>query len=487
MKYVHAVAPVFLLMALGPLEAADPPAAMFGGTPSRNMVSTEKSAPVSWDVTTGENIKWKAKLGSQTYAGPVVYGGQVYVGTNNEGQLREGIVGDKGVVMAFDAETGEFLWQATHDKLPAGRINDWPLQGICSTPHVEGDRVYYVSNRAEVVAVDTQGFSNGNQGIQNEIYTGPQDADIIWSFDLIGELDAFPHNLAAGSPLVVGDLVYVTTGHGVDEGHVNIPSPLGPSFVAIHKDTGEIVWESSLPGENVLHGTWGNAAFGVAGGRAQIVFPGGDGILYSFDPESKPAADADPDDINYGKVIWQFDLNPEGSVWELGGSGTKNNIISTPVFLDGIVYIGVGQDPEHGEGPGHFWAIDASMEGDVTGKAGLWHFGDDDFNRTISTAAISNGRLYIPDLSGFLYALDLKTGKHLWTHDTFAAVWGSAMVVAGRIYLGDEDGDVVILEEGSGERVITELNMGSALYTTPTVVDGVMYIATRSELFAISE
>jgi len=127
------------------------------------------------------------------------------------------------------------------------------------------------------------------------------------------------------------------------------------------------------------------------------------------------------------------------------------------------------------------------MEGDVTAKAGIWHFGDDDFNRTISTAAISNGRLYIPDLSGFLYALDLKTGKHLWTHDTFAAVWGSAMVVAGRIYLGDEDGDVVILEEGSGERVITELNMGSALYTTPTVVDGVMYIATRSELFAIGE
>ena len=63
--------------------------------------------------------------------------------------------------MAFDATDGEFLWQAAHAKLPAGRVNDWPLQGICSTPAVEGDRVYYVSNRAEVVAADTEGFRDG--------------------------------------------------------------------------------------------------------------------------------------------------------------------------------------------------------------------------------------------------------------------------------------------------------------------------------------
>ena len=150
--------------------------------------------------------------------------------------------------MAFRADDGEFLWQATHDKLPAGRVNDWPMQGVCSTPAVEGDRVYYISNRAQVVAADLEGFADGeNDGWGEEKFRGENDADIIWAYDMIAELDVFPHNLAAGSPLLVGDLIYATTGQGVDEGHVNIPSPLGPSFVAVDKNTGELVWESALP------------------------------------------------------------------------------------------------------------------------------------------------------------------------------------------------------------------------------------------------
>lgn len=453
--------------------AEDSPRATFGGGPSRNMVSSETGLPSEWDVGSGKNIKWRKKVGSQTYAGPVFFEGRVFVGTNNESELRPEIQGDKGVVMAFSASDGEFLWQATHDKLPAGRVNDWPMQGVCSTPAIEGDRVYYISNRAQVVAADLGGFADGeNEGWDEETYRGENDADIIWAYDMIAELDVFPHNLAAGSPLLVGDLIYATTGQGVDEGHVNIPSPLGPSFVAVDKNTGELVWESALPGENILHGTWSNAAYGVAGGREQVVFPGGDGWVYSFEPKT-------------GELIWKFDTNPKDSIWELGGSGTRNNIISTPVFLDGKVYIGVGQDPEHGEGPGHFYAIDASKTGDVTESAAVWHFGDEDFSRTISTAAIHDGLIYISDLSGFLYCLDQKTGEHIWTYDTFAAVWGSAFVADGKVYIGDEDGDIAVLATGREMKLIAENNMGSAVYTTPIAKDGVIYVATRSELFAI--
>ena len=339
---------IALLVAILSLPAfAEDVPGMFGGSPARNMVSNETGLVSDWDVDSGKNILWRQKLGSQTYAGPVLYKDTVLVGTNNEGARRPEITGDKGVVMAFRASDGEFLWQATHDKLPAGRVNDWPLQGVCSTPYIENDIVYYMSNRAELVAVDLHGFADGNDGFDGEAYQGDKDADILWAFDTIGELDNFPHNLAAGSPLVVGNLVYATTGNGVDEGHINIPSPLGPSFVAVDKRTGELVWESALPGENILHGTWSNPSYGVAGGREQIIFPGGDGWLYSFAPET-------------GDLIWKFDANPKDSVWELGGSGTRNNIISTAVFLDGKVYVGVGQDPEHGEGPGHFYAMSAS-------------------------------------------------------------------------------------------------------------------------------
>ena len=464
------------LLVMAPTFLAAQEVAMYGGTPSRNMVSSETGLPATWDIDSGANVLWRQPAGSQSYAGPVVADGKVFIGTNNEGERDPKITGDKGNLMAFTAKDGEFLWQVVHDKLPDGRLHDWPLQGICSTPYIEGDRVYYVSNRAEVVAADIDGLTDGkNDGpFTAEKYKGKKDGDILWSLDMIGDLDVFPHNLAAGSPLVVGDLLFTITGNGVDEGHINVPSPFGPSFLAINKNTGKVVWENADPGEKILHGSWSNPAYGVAGGKAQVIFPGGDGVVYSFEPKT-------------GKLIWKFDANPKDSVWRLGGAGTRNNIISTPVFYDGVVYIAVGQDPEHGEGGGHLWAIDASKTGDVTGKAALWHRGGEDYRRTISTVAIHDGLLYAADLSGFLYCLDAKTGKHHWTYDTFAAVWGSPFVADGKVYLGDEDGDVVILKAGTKMEVLAEVNMGAAVYTTPVAQDGVLYILSRKELFALKD
>jgi outer membrane protein assembly factor BamB len=186
-------------------------------------------------------------------------------------------------------------------------------------------------------------------------------------------------------------------------------------------------------------------------------------------------------------LLWKFDANPKGSEWELGGMGTRNNIVGTPVFFDDKVYIGVGQDPEHGEGPGNFWAIDATKEGDITETGAVWHRGGEEFGRTISTAAIADGLLYIPDLSGRLYCLDAATGQHFWTYDAFAAVWGSAYVADGKVYLGDEDGDIAVLEAGKTMKLMDEINMGSATYTTPVAKDGVLYVTTRNHLYAIAK
>jgi len=462
-----------------PTMAADPPQAMFGGSHSRNMVSSEKGLPSEWDVKTGKNIKWSQPVGSQAYAGPVILDGRVFVGTNNEGQRDAKVQGDKGNLMAFSVKDGTFLWQMVHDKLPQSKLHDWPLQGICSTPVVEGKKLYYTSNRAEIVALDVGGLADGNAGpFTGEKYLGDQHGDVVWSYDMIAELDAFPHNLAVSSPLIVGDLIYVSTGNGVDEGHVDVPSPLSPSFIAIHKKTGKLVWENADPGTSILHGTWTNASYGVIKGKPQVLFPGGDGWLYSFKPET-------------GDLLWKFNCNPPDSKWRLGGSGTRNNIISSAVVYDDKVYIGVGQDPEHGEAPGHFYAIDPSAkpttDKDISSSGIVWHRGGEDFNRTISTAAIQDDILYITDLSGFLYALDAQSGEHFWTYDSFAAIWGSPYVADGKVYLGDEDGDVVVLKHGKKLVQLAEHNMGSAVYTTPVAHDGVLYVLARNRLFAIQE
>ncbi|HAA74552.1 TPA: pyrrolo-quinoline quinone, partial [Candidatus Latescibacteria bacterium] len=238
---------------------------MWGGAPSRNLAVEGTGVPDEWDVDTGKNIKWSVELGAQTYAGPVIHGDKVFVGTNNQSLKNPKLTGDRGVIMAFNRADGTFLWQMTHTKLPAGRVNDWPQQGICSTPYIEGDRLYYISNQCEVVCIDTEGFRDGeNDGsYKDEAETSDIDGDVIWKLDMIEELTVFPHNLATCSPIGVGDLLFVVTSNGVDEGHVAIPSPFAPSFIAVNKKTGELVWESDLPGENILHGQWANPTYGV--------------------------------------------------------------------------------------------------------------------------------------------------------------------------------------------------------------------------------
>ena len=275
--------------------------------------------------------------------------------------------------------------------------------------------------------------------------------------------------MAATSPLVIGDILFVNTSNGVDESHINIPFPDAPSFLALDRHTGEILWEDASPGENVLHGQWASPAYGEILGKKQVIFAGGDGWLRSFEPKT-------------GKLIWQFDCNPKNSEWKQG-RGDRNNIIATPVIYDDKVFVSVGQDPEHGEGVGHLWAIDGTGTGDITKTGVVWHH---DFRRTISTVAIDDGIVYAPNFSGFFHALDVETGKLLWEHDMFAAVWGSPYVVDGKVMLGDEDGDLTVLKAGPVMEVLSEINFGNTIYSTPVVANGTLFIMTRSHLYAIA-
>jgi outer membrane protein assembly factor BamB len=160
-------------------------------------------------------------------------------------------------------------------------------------------------------------------------------------------------------------------------------------------------------------------------------------------------------------------------------------LISTPVIYQDRVYIANGQDPEHGEGVGHMYCIDATKRGDITTTGLVWHY--DKIRRSISTPAIKDGIVYEADFSGFVHALDAKTGQVYWTHDLFAAVWGSPILIDGKLYIGDEDGDVLILQEGKTKKVISEINMGSSVYSTPVPANGVLYISNRNQLYALAE
>jgi len=216
-----------------------------------------------------------------------------------------------------------------------------------------------------------------------------------------------------------------------------------------------------------LHGQWASAAVAKIGDTVQVIHPQGDGWVRSYEALT-------------GKKLWEFDTNPKDSVWPK----TRNETIATPIVSGNIVYIANGQDPEHGEGVGHLYAIDPTKRGDITKTGQIWHY--DKIRRTVSTGAVYNGLVFYSDFSGFLHCVDAKTGKPYWVHDMLAAIWGSPMVIDGKVYLGDEDGDVVVMEASKEKKLIAEMNMGSSVYSTPVPANGALFIVNRNQIFALA-
>jgi outer membrane protein assembly factor BamB len=239
-------------------------------------------------------------------------------------------------------------------------------------------------------------------------------------------------------------------------------------MIAVDKNTGKLAWQVSDAGDRILDGQWSSPAVGAIDGVVQAVIGEGDGWVRGYEALT-------------GKKLWEFDTNPKDSVWPK----TRNEIVSTPVIWQNQVFIANGQDPESGQGPGHLYAIDATKRGDITTSGRLWQY--DKIKRSISTGAIANGLLFYADFTGYLHCLDVNTGQPYWTHDTLSAVWGSPMVIDGKVYLGDEDGDVLILEAGKQEKVIATVNMGSNVYSTPVPANGTLFVTNRNQLFAIAQ
>ena len=380
-----------------------------------------------------------------------------------------------------------------------------------STPAVEGGRFYYVSNRCELICADVD------------------DGKAIWRLDMIRELGVFPHNMSTCSPMVIGDLVFAVTSNGVNEIHTDLPAPQAPSFVAVNKKTGKVAWKDNAPtiawheepkgaepwkkfqqlidaGRLVQHGQWSHPSYAVAGGQPQVIFPGGDGWLRAFVPET-------------GRLLWKFDCNPKKSTYDLGGRGTRSDFIAAPAVHEGRLYIGVGQDPEHGSGVGHLWCIDlakATAKGatnpnhDVSPReddfdeaaavnrdsALAWHYGGlapPDlrrrrkivFGRTMSTCAVHEGLAYAVDFDGRLHCLDARTGKACWTHDTVGFCWCAPFCVDGKVYVGNDDGMVTVLAQGKTKQLLAENEMPTQVRMGPVAINGVLYIATNEMLYAL--
>src|SRR6185503_4488231 len=150
------------LLLSAPAHAADQP--QWGVAWTRNMISHERNLPDTFDTKSGKNIRWVAELGTESHSTPVVAKGRVFIGTNNGNPRDPKHQGDRGVLMCLEESTGKLLWQLVSPKREEDQYMDWPKTGLSSPATVEGDRIYIVSNRGEVLCLDINGMANGNDG-----------------------------------------------------------------------------------------------------------------------------------------------------------------------------------------------------------------------------------------------------------------------------------------------------------------------------------
>ncbi len=522
---------IFLAMAWA--RAGDWPA--WGGCDlGRNMVSPETGLPDTFKPgeksTTGEgimpgtteNVRWVVKLGTFICGNPTVADGRVFVGTDDaslQGDTR--LKRTKGgMVWCLDEKTGHTLWRLPvpvrpKDRLPENAHYGQQNLGTCSSPTVVGNRAYVVTSACEILCLDVNGQANGNDGpFQDEasyiagaknpsVPLEKTDGDIIWKYDLVDQLGVCPHDVAACSVLVDGDILYCTSANGVNHEHTFCLRPDAPSFIALDAKTGRLLaTDTEDLGHRMWHCLWSPPTIGVVNGKKLVFFGGGDGVCYAF--EALQNAPTEP--IHF-KKIWSYDCvppnyrNPNGTDepfnYYIGDKRKKyttntddgtflgpSEIIASPVFHEGRVYCTIGQDPMHGRGRGLLNCIDATKTGDITHTGCVWTY--DGLERTISSVAISDGLLYATDLAGHVHCLDEKTGKSQWVYETKAETWSTPLVADGKIFIGTKK-KLVTLAAGPELKVISEIPLGSSAYATPIAANGTLFVCSQSYLWAVQK
>jgi outer membrane protein assembly factor BamB len=84
-----------------------------------------------------------------------------------------------------------------------------------------------------------------------------------------------------------------------------------------------------------------------------------------------------------------------------------------------------------------------------------------------------------------IHCVDAETGKPYWTHQAKGDMWASTLVADGKVYIGTRRKDFWVLAASKEKNVISSMTLDSPLNATPVATNGVLYIATMKNLYAI--
>ena len=503
------------------------------GRPDRNMVSDATGLPVKFDSIEGtnlptahlRNVKWVTRLGKVAYGSPVISGGRVFVGGSENDAGYQNTV---GVLWCLRESDGQLLWRFRSPFCRKLYNRSW---GITSTPTVEGDRVYLLGHLGEVLCLNANGLAGGNTGpFQDEALLlatnaaiasdriapngdrhveiapgtpeklGPIDADIIWRFDMINGVRCWPFNALNAGILIRGDTLYVATcsvfSRGSDDTadhDLNAWKAMNhrmkyesPSLIALDKRTGKLLaTDDAGIFEETFHGAHSSPSLGTVHGKDLVFLGGGNGTCYAYDPAFAPGAEGKPGVI---RMVWKFDCIAPSTYDETSMAKRPREpveIISTPVFHKGRVYVAVGHDllrsgPEAPQG--RLVCIDATQTGDITKSGKVWSF--EDIHSSASTVAIQDGLLFTADAAGYIYCLDADTGKLYWKHKT-NPIWGSPLVADGKVYVPTYLRGLLVFAAQKTMKKLYGGTGGLPISDSPAAAGHTLYVASPTHLYAV--
>lgn len=409
-------------------------------------ISDGQNLPDRWDPKTGDNILWRTAISGLAHSSPVVWGNRVFVtsavSSDAKATFRPGLYGDgdaskdrsvhRWMLYAIDKKNGKVVWEKlAHQGEPIEKRH------IKST--------YANSSPATDGRVVVAWF--GSHGVHAYDFSGR----FLWKVDL-GRLDLGAYDIPtyewgpASSPIIWNNLVILQVDTQADS-----------FLLALDASTGQIVWKTErqeLP-------SWGTPTIATTS-SGPILVTNASNFIRGYDPKT-------------GKELWR-----------LGGSSKIT--APTPVFAEDLFVVVSGRGPER-----PIFVIRPNARGDVTLSNGqksndaiLWSMtGRGSY---MPSPLAYNGTLYVLGNGGTFDAYNLKTGAELYRQrlpQVGSGFSASPIAADGKIYLSNEDGEMLVIAAGEKFNHISTNSMGELLMATPALSEGVMYVRSSSSLFAI--
>ncbi len=414
--------------------------------PQASGTAEQQNLPDRWDGKTGENILWRTPIPGLAHSSPVVWGHRVFVtsavSSDPKATFRPGLYGDgdaskdrsrhRWMIYALDKRTGKILWERiAREGVPIEQRHIKSTYAN-STPATDG--------RIVVAWFGSQG-----------VYAYDVNGRFLWKVDL-GRLDLGAYDIPtyewgpASSPIIWNNLVILQC------------DTQGDSFLlALDADTGKTVWKTErdeLP-------SWGSPTVAMTSAGPQLV-TNASNYIRGYDPRT-------------GKELWRI--------------GRSSKITApTPIFADDLFVVVSGRAPER-----PIFVVRAGARGDLTLPEGKADSEAVAWSRTgrgsyMPTPLIYNGILYVLANNGLFDAYNLRTGEELYRQRLPMVGSGfSASPVAsdGKLYLSNEDGEMLVIAAGEKFAHLATNSMGEMLMATPALSEGVMYVRSSTSLFAI--